>query len=60
MKWSTRLIAAGVLICLVGVIPPYYSGLTIGALESAASFIAVGILILLLGVMLRKLQRAIG
>jgi len=51
---------AGVLICLIGVLPPYFSGPTIAALEDAASFIAVGILILLLGVGLRKLQRALG
>jgi hypothetical protein len=42
------------------VIPVYYSGPTIDALESAAGFIAVGILVLLLGVGLRKLQRALG
>ena len=60
MRWSTRLIVAGVAICLIGVLPPYFSGPTIDALESAASFVAIGILILLLGVGLRKLQRAIG
>jgi hypothetical protein len=60
LKWSTRLIVLGVLICLIGVVPPYLSGPTIDALESAAGFISVGILILLLGVGLRKLQRAIG
>ena len=60
MRWSTRLIIVGVLICLIGVIPVYYSGPTIDALESAAGFIAVGILVLLLGVGLRKLQRALG
>lgn len=60
LRWSTRLIIAGVLISAIGVLPPYFSGPTIDALESAAGFISVGILILLLGVGLRKLQRAIG
>jgi len=57
MRWSTKLIIAGLAICLIGVVPPYVSGLTITALENAASFIAVGLLFLLVGVMLRKLQR---
>ncbi len=57
MRWSVRLMVIGVLVILVGFLPIYFSGLTIGTLESAASFFAVGLLILLVGIMLRTLRK---
>jgi hypothetical protein len=43
---------------LVGLIPPAALGVTIGSVESAASLIAVGLLVFLLGMLLRRLQKA--
>lgn len=59
MKWSITLMIAGILISLIGVVPPYFDGLTINALEVTASFLAVGILIFLVGLLIRKAKRAL-
>lgn len=59
MRWSTRLIVIGVVIIAVGIIPLPFAGLTIGTLETTASFFVVGLLVLLIGVMLRRFQRAL-
>jgi len=58
MRWSTRLIILGVVVFAIGVVPLKYSGLTIPALENAAAFFATGILIILIGILLRKIQRS--
>lgn len=58
MRWSTRLLVLGIVIMLVGLIPPAALGVTIGSVESAASLIAVGLLVFLLGMLLRRLQKA--
>jgi len=58
VRWSTRLLVLGIVIMLVGLIPPAALGVTIGSVESAASLIAVGLLVFLLGMLLRRLQKA--
>ena len=57
MRWSIRLILVGILVILAGFIPFALAGVTIPSLEVAASFFATGILIFLLGIMLRRLQK---
>ena len=58
MRWSTRLIILGVLIFAIGFVPLKYYGLTVPTLENASAFFAVGILITLLGVLIRRINRA--
>jgi hypothetical protein len=57
LRWSTGFIAAGVSIALLGFAPLAASGVDVGPLENAASFFAIGILLLLVGLMLRKLRK---
>ena len=52
------MIAVGVLIMLVGFVPLLASGFTVAALEGAATFFATGLLIFLVGTMLRKLRKS--
>ena len=59
MRWSVRLILIGVVIILAGFIPPLVSGLSIGTAESTASIAVIGILVLLLGLLLRRVQKAL-
>jgi hypothetical protein len=49
---------AGVLIFAFGFLPLYFSGVTISTLEGAASFFAVGILVFLVGHLIRKVKKA--
>ncbi|MDA4114842.1 MAG: hypothetical protein OK474_12430 [Thaumarchaeota archaeon] len=60
MRWSSKFIIGGTVIFLIGLLPPIVAGVTIGTLESAASFFATGILVLLIGMMIRKLQESFG
>ena len=58
MRWSLLLIVVGALLIAAGFAPIIFAGLTIGALESAVSLAATGLLFLLIGIMLRKLHRS--
>jgi len=58
LRWSVRLIVLGVLIVLIGLVPPIATGLSVGSAEAAASFFAIGILVLLVGFLLRRIQKA--
>ena len=58
MTWSARLMLVGVLICSVGFVPLYMNGVTLDTLLGAASFIAIGMFVFLIGLLLRKLTRA--
>jgi hypothetical protein len=58
LRWSVRLMVLGVLIILLGLVPPLATGLSVGSAEAAASFFAIGILVLLFGLLLRRLQKA--
>ena len=49
---------AGALIFAFGFLPIYFSGITISTLEGAASFFAVGILVFLIGFLIRKVKKA--
>jgi hypothetical protein len=60
LRWSTRFIIAGVVIILIGILPPALAGITIGTLEAAASIFTIGILVLLIGMGIRRLQKAFG
>ena len=60
MRWSTKFIIAGVVIILIGILPPALAGITIGTLEAAASIFTIGILVLLIGMGIRRLQKAFG
>jgi hypothetical protein len=60
LRWSTRFIIAGVVIILIGILPPALAGITIGTLEAAASIFTIGILVLLIGIGIRRLQKAFG
>jgi hypothetical protein len=48
----------GVLIVALGFIPPYFGGITINTLEGTASFCAIGILVFLIGLLIRKAKKA--
>ena len=58
MRWSIRLMVLGVLIFLVGLVPPLATGLSVGSAEAAASFFAIGILFVLVGLLLRRIQKS--
>jgi hypothetical protein len=58
MRWSLALIVVGLLLMLLGMVPLAVAGFSVGTLESSASFFATGLLILLVGVMLRKVHRS--
>jgi predicted lipid-binding transport protein (Tim44 family) len=58
LKWSITLMIAGALIVVLGFVPPYLGGITINTLEGTASFCAIGILIFLIGLLIRKAKRA--
>lgn len=58
MKWSITLMIVGALIVVLGFIPPYLGGITINTLEGAASFCAIGILVFLIGLLIRKANKA--
>ena len=60
MRWSTKFIVAGAVIILIGVLLLVVAGITIGTLESAASIFTIGMLILLIGLGIRRLQKAFG
>ena len=60
MRWSTKFIVAGVVIILIAVLLLVVAGITIGTLESAASIFTIGMLILLIGLGIRRLQKAFG
>jgi hypothetical protein len=60
LRWSTKFIIVGVAIILIGLVPPVAVGLTIGTLESTASLFTIGILVLLIGMGIRRLQKAFG
>jgi hypothetical protein len=60
LRWSSKFIIGGAVIFLIGLLPPIVAGLTVGTLESAASFFVIGILVLLIGMMIRKLQKSFG
>jgi hypothetical protein len=60
LRWSTKFIIVGVVIILVGVLLLVVAGITIGTLESAASIFTIGILVLLVGLGIRRLQKAFG
>jgi hypothetical protein len=51
--------AVGVLICALGLVPLYASGITIGTLEGAASILAIGIFVFLVGIFIRRVTRAL-
>ncbi len=59
MRWSTRFIVVGALIILIGFVPLIASGLKMTALEGAASLFAIGLLVLFVGLLLRRLQKAL-
>jgi hypothetical protein len=48
----------GVLIIVLGFIPPYFGGITINTLEGTASLFAIGILIFLVGLLIRRAGKA--
>jgi hypothetical protein len=54
LKWSIALMVTGVLIGILGFIPLYAYGITIFTLESAASVIAIGLLVFLIGLLIRR------
>jgi hypothetical protein len=54
LKWSIALMVIGVLIGVLGFIPLYAYGITIFTLESAASVIAIGLLVFLIGLLIRR------
>ncbi|MGA2199998.1 MAG: hypothetical protein ABSG45_08685 [Nitrososphaerales archaeon] len=54
-----RFIIVGALIILIGFVPLIASGLKIAALEGAVSLFAIGLLVLLIGLLIRKLQKAL-
>lgn len=58
MKWSLALMAVGISIIALGVIPLYFTGLTINTLEATASLFAVGLLIFLVGLLIRRTRNA--
>jgi hypothetical protein len=58
LRWSTRFIVVGALIILIGFVPLIASGLKLATLEGAASLFATGLLVLFVGLMLRRLQKA--
>jgi hypothetical protein len=60
LRWSTKFIIAGVVIILIGILPPALAGITVGTLEAAASIFTIGILVLLIGMGIRRLQKAFG
>jgi hypothetical protein len=60
LRWSTKLIIAGAVIILIGILLLVVAGITIGTLESAASIFTIGILVLLVGLGIRRLQKAFG
>lgn len=59
MKWSVGLIAAGALICALGFVPLYTGGITISTLEGAASFVAIGVFVFLIGIVVRRISKAL-
>jgi hypothetical protein len=48
----------GALIFVVGFVPLYASGITIGTLEGASSFFVIGIFVFLVGFLIRKVVRS--
>jgi FtsH-binding integral membrane protein len=58
MRWSTRFIIPGIFIIAVGIVPLALGHFNIVALEFAASVITVGLLILLIGLGLRRITKA--
>ena len=59
MNWSITMIVTGILVVVIGFVPLYFGGVKIDTLETAASFAAVGILIFLVGVLMRRARRVI-
>lgn len=49
----------GVLICAAGMIPLYFGGITLDTLEGMASLVAVGLLVFLVGVVVRRITKSI-
>ena len=57
MKWSLSLMIFGILVIILGLVPPYFDGVTFNTLEVAASFFAVGILLFLVGLLIRRAKK---
>jgi hypothetical protein len=59
MRWSTGFMLAGLLVMGLGFVPIFLAHITFGSLESAASFFAVGLLLFLIGFLLRRLRKSL-
>jgi VIT1/CCC1 family predicted Fe2+/Mn2+ transporter len=59
MRWSTGFMLAGLLVMGLGFVPIFLAHITFESLESAASFFAVGLLLFLIGFLLRRLSKSL-
>jgi len=57
LRWSARFMLVGVLICSVGFLPIYVNGVTLETLQGMASFLAIGVFVFLIGLLLRRLAK---
>jgi len=58
MRWSTRIMIPGMLLIALGFVPLAFGHLNFDTLETAGSFFAVGVLVFLIGLMLRKVAKS--
>ena len=58
MRWSTRFVLAGILVIGFGCIPLVLGHFNFFALEYASTLITIGLLILLIGLGLRRLTKS--
>jgi hypothetical protein len=57
MRWSTRFIIPGIVITALGLLPLALGNFNDFALEFAASFVTIGLLIFFIGWSMRKIRK---